>query len=52
MKPTDDKNVTRDANALGMLAVSQSCDKLDNAVYDNSFLLSENNPPVVSAMEN
>ncbi len=35
-----------------MLAPSLPYDKLDNALYDNSFILPETNLPVVSALEN
>ncbi len=44
---TKDKNVKRDTNALAMLSYSYLYDKLNNALSDDSFILSENNLPVV-----
>ncbi len=44
---TKDKNVKRDTNALAMLSYSYLNDKLNNALSDDSFILSENNLPVV-----
>ncbi len=44
---TKDKNVKRDTNALTMLSHSYSSDKLDNALQDDSFILSENSLPAV-----
>ncbi len=44
---TKDKNVKRDNNALAMLLYSYLYDKLDNALSDDRFILSENSLPVV-----
>ncbi len=44
---TKDKNVKRDTNALAMLPFSYLYDKLDNALQDDSFILSENSLPAV-----
>ncbi len=41
------KNVKRDTNALAMLFNTYLYDKLDNALRDDSFILSENSLPVV-----
>ncbi len=35
-----------------MLSASYIYDKLDSALYDDSFILPENNLPIVSALEN
>ncbi len=48
---TKDKNVTRDANALAMLSYSYLHDKSNNALSDDSFILSENNLPVVQDLK-
>ncbi len=39
---TKDRNVKRDTNALAMLFYSYLYDKLGNALYEDSFILSEN----------
>ncbi len=44
---TKDKNVKRDTNVLAMLSYSYLYDKLNNALSDDSFILSENNLRVV-----
>ncbi len=44
---TKDKNVKRDNNALAMLSFSYLYDKLNGALSDDSFIISENNLPVV-----
>ncbi len=44
---TKDKNIKRDTNALARLSYSYLYDKLNNALSDDSFILSENNLPVV-----
>ncbi len=44
---TKDKNVKRDTNALAMLSYSYLYDKLNNALWYDSFILSENNLPIV-----
>ncbi len=49
--PTTNKNVKRDVNAFDMLSASYFCDKSDNAPLDDSFILSEDNLPVVSVLE-
>ncbi len=45
---TKDKNVKLDNNALAMLPYSDPYDKLDNTLYGDSFISSENNLAVVS----
>ncbi len=44
---TKDKNVKRDINALAVLSYYYLYDKLNNALSDDNFILSENNLPVV-----
>ncbi len=44
---TKDKIVKRDTKALAMISFSYLYDKLNNAFQDDSFILSENNLPVV-----
>ncbi len=44
---TKDKNVKRDNKALAMLSFSYLYDKLNSALSDDSYILSENNLPVV-----
>ncbi len=44
---TKDKNVKRDANALALLSYSYLYDKLNSALSDDNFILSENNLPIV-----
>ncbi len=41
------KNVKPDTNVLAMLSYSYLYDKLNDALSDDSFILSENNLPVV-----
>ncbi len=50
--PTNEKKLKRDANTFDMLSASYLYDKLDNALYNDSFSLFENYLPVVSALEN
>ncbi len=52
LKPIKGKNVNCVANAFDMLTASCLYDKLDNTLLDDSFVLSEDNLPVVSALEN
>ncbi len=49
---TKDKNVKRDTNAFVVLSDSYLYDKWDNALYDDSFILSETNLPVISDLKN
>ncbi len=49
---TKDKNVKRDTNALAMLLYSYLYDKLDNALKNDSFILSENSLPAVLDLKN
>ncbi len=44
---TKDKNVKCDTNALATLSYSYLYDKLNNALSDDSFIVSEYNMPVV-----
>ncbi len=44
---TVNKNVKRETNALAILFHSYLYDKLDNALEDDSFILSENSLPAV-----
>ncbi len=44
---TKDENAKRDNNALAMLSFSYLYDKLNGALSDDSFIISENNLPVV-----
>ncbi len=44
---TKDKNVKRDNNALAMLSFSFLYDKVNSALSDDSFILSENNLSVI-----
>ncbi len=44
---TKDENVKRDTNALATLSYSYIYGKLNNALSDDSFILSENSLPVV-----
>ncbi len=48
---TIDKNVKRETNGLAMLLYSYIYDKLENALKDDSFILSENNLPIVLDVE-
>ncbi len=44
---TKDKNVKRDTNGLATFIYSYLYDILDNALKDDSFILSENNMQIV-----
>ncbi len=44
---TKDKNANRDTNAFVLLSDSYLFDKLDDAIWDDSLILSENNLPIV-----
>ncbi len=46
------KKVKRDTNAFVMLSDSYLYDKLDNALEDGIFILSENNLPTVPDLKN
>ncbi len=44
--------INRDAKSFDMLSASYLRDKLDNAFLDDSFILTENNLPIVLAFGN
>ncbi len=49
--PTKNKNVKRDTDALAVLFHSYLGDKLDNALKDDNFILSENSLPAVLGLK-
>ncbi len=48
---TKHKNIKRDTNALAMLSYSYLYDKLNNALSDDSSILSENILPIVNDLK-